>query len=427
MMPSGKNSNSLSARGRLIPWLIAALIMIVLPLVFSSSFSRSMLNQMGLAIIFALSYNMLLGEGGLLSFGHAVFYGLGGFISIHVLNLVGNGSLPIPLELMPLVGGIGAVLFGLVFGWIATNRAGTTFALISLGIGELIASSALMLPSFFGGEQGISGNRMSVITITGIHFGRHIAVYYLIAFWTMASAILMYLLTQTPLGRMANAVRDNPERAPFVGYDTHRVRTLQYTLSSFFAGIAGGLYAVNYELITAETIGHIPSGNVLMMTYIGGVGHFFGPILGAVLVTFMQLSLANITHAWLLYFGLLFMGMVLWAPEGLAGLIMLHEPVWKAGLMKKLLPSYARVFFPALIFFAGAMILIEINYHLSLSTDPGAPMHLFKISFIAQSPIPWCIALTLIVVGFWLLRRAAKGVNQSWQEVTYSLKKGASS
>jgi branched-chain amino acid transport system permease protein len=425
MKQSEKKPTSPSLWNRYGIWVAAGLIVIVLPFLFRSSFARSMLSQMGLAIIFALSYNMLLGEGGLLSFGHAVFYGLGGFLTIHVLNLVSNGVLPIPLELMPLVGGAGAVLFGLVFGWLATKRAGTTFALISLGIGELIASSALMLPSFFGGEQGISGNRMSVLTITGIPFGNQIAVYYLIAFWTMVSAILMYLLTQTPLGRLANAVRDNPERAPFVGYDPHRVRTLQYTLASFFAGIAGGLFAVNYELVTAETIGHIPSGSVLMMTYIGGVGHFFGPILGAVLVTFMQLSLANITHAWLLYFGLLFMGMIIWAPNGLAGIIMIHEPVWKAGLMKRLLPSYARAVLPALILFFGAMILIEVNYHLSLSTDPEAPMKLFKISFRAQSPIPWGISLGLIGVGFLFLRRAVKGVNQSWQEVTVLLKKGA--
>jgi branched-chain amino acid transport system permease protein len=407
-------------------WIGAAIIVCLLPLIFRSSFSRTMLSQMGIAIIFALSYNMLLGEGGLLSFGHAVFYGLGGFISIHGLKLVSDGVLPIPLEFMPLVGGLGSVLFGLFFGWLATERAGTTFALISLGIGELVASSALMLPSFFGGEQGISGNRMTGITLTGIKFGKQIAVYYLIAFWALVSTVLMYLLTQTPLGRMANAVRDNPERAPFVGYDTHRVRTFQYTLAAFFAGIAGGLFAVNYEIVTAETIGHIPSGNVLMMTYIGGVGHFFGPVLGAVLVTFMQLSLANITHAWLLYFGLLFMGMVLWAPNGLAGLIMLHEPVWKAGLMRRLLPAYLQAAWPALVIFLGAMILIEINYHLSLSIDPTVPMKLFKISFSAQSPLPWGVAIGLIIIGFLFFRRATRRVNQSWQEVTYEMKKGAS-
>ena len=426
MNPIEKKSKFLCLWRRYGIWIGAAIIVCLLPLIFRSSFSRTMLSQMGIAVIFALSYNMLLGEGGLLSFGHAVFYGLGGFISIHGLKWVSDGVLPIPLELMPLVGGLGSVIFGLFFGWLATERAGTTFALISLGIGELIASSALMLPSFFGGEQGISGNRMTGITLTGIKFSKQITVYYLIAFWTLVSAGLMYLLTQTPLGRMANAVRDNPERAPFVGYDTHRVRTFQYTLAAFFAGIAGGLFAVNYEIVTAETIGHIPSANVLMMTYIGGVGHFFGPVLGAVLVTFMQLSLANITHAWLLYFGLLFMGMVLWAPNGLAGLIMLHEPVWKAGLMKRLLPAYVLAALPALVIFLGAMLLIEINYHLSLSIDPTAPLKLFKISFSAQSPIPWVGAIGMIIIGLVFFRRATRRVNQGWQEVTQEMKKGAS-
>jgi branched-chain amino acid transport system permease protein len=404
-------------------WIAAALLTGLLPLIFRSGFALSMLSQMGIAIIFALSYNMLLGQGGMLSFGHAVFYGLGGFISIHALNIIMDGKLPVPVELLPLAGGLGGFLFGIVFGWISTKRAGTTFALISLGIGELIAASSLMLPSFFGGEEGMSGDRMLEVTLTGFEFGKQIEVYYLIGFWMLICVYLMYLLTQTPLGRVANAVRDNPERAPFIGYDTHRVRTIQYTLAAFFAGIAGGLFAINYEIVTAETVGGIESGSVLMMTYIGGVGHFFGPILGAVLVTFMQLSLANYTHAWLLYFGLLFMGMVLWAPNGLAGIIMLHEPVWKAGLMKKLLPVYIKAILPAVMLFLGVMVLIEINYHLSLSIDPDAPMQIFGIQFDAHSPISWGLAILLIVVGFVFFRQAAGLVNRSWQKITYEIKR----
>jgi branched-chain amino acid transport system permease protein len=404
-------------------WIAAALLTGLLPLIFRSGFALSMLSQMGIAIIFALSYNMLLGQGGMLSFGHAVFYGLGGFISIHALNIIMDGKLPVPVELLPLAGGLGGFLFGIVFGWISTKRAGTTFALISLGIGELIAASSLMLPSFFGGEEGMSGDRMLEVTLTGFEFGKQIEVYYLIGFWMLICVYLMYLLTQTPLGRVANAVRDNPERAPFIGYDTHRVRTIQYTLAAFFAGIAGGLFAINYEIVTAETVGGIESGSVLMMTYIGGVGHFFGPILGAVLVTFMQLSLANYTHAWLLYFGLLFMGMVLWAPNGLAGIIMLHEPVWKAGLMKKLLPVYIKAALPAVMLFLGVMVLIEINYHLSLSIDPDAPMQIFGIQFDAHSPISWGLAILLIVVGFVFFRRAAGLINRSWQKITYEIKR----
>jgi branched-chain amino acid transport system permease protein len=335
-----------------------------------------------------------------------------------------DGELPVPVELLPLIGGIGGFLFGIVFGWISTKRAGTTFALISLGIGELIAASSLMLPSFFGGEEGISGDRMLEVTLTPFEFGKQIEVYYLIGFWMLVCIYLMYLLTQTPLGRVANAVRDNPERTPFIGYDIHFVRTIQYTLAAFFAGIAGGLFAINYEIVTAETVGALESGNVLMMTYIGGIGHFFGPILGAVLVTFMQLFLANITHAWLLYFGLLFMGMVLWAPNGLAGIIMLHEPVWKAGLIKKLLPAYAKATLPSVLLFLGVMFLIEINYHLSLSINPDKPMSIFGIQFDAHSPVPWTLAILLVIIGFVLFRRAVKLVNLSWQEVTYEMKKG---
>jgi len=420
-----RNNSTLYYIQRYGIWIAAVLLICVLPLKFRSGFALSLMSQAGIAIIFSLSYNMLLGQGGMLSFGHAVFYGLGGFITVHALNIVMDGELAVPVELIPLAGGIGGFLFGIVFGWISTKRAGTTFALISLGIGEMIAACSLMLPSFFGGEEGISGDRMLEVTLTGFEFGKQIEVYYLIGFWMLICIYLMHLLTQTPLGRLANAVRDNPERTPFIGYDIHRVRTIQYTLAAFFAGIAGGLFAINYEIVTAETVGALESGNVLMMTYIGGIGHFFGPILGAVLVTFMQLSLANITHAWLLYFGLLFMGMVLWAPNGLAGIIMLHEPVWKAGLIRKLLPAYGKAAVPSVLLFLGLMVLIEINYHLSLSINPDKPMSIFGIQFDAHSPVPWTIAILLVIIGFVLFRRAAKLVNLSWQEVTYEMKKGA--
>jgi branched-chain amino acid transport system permease protein len=403
-------------------WLAAVLICVILPIIFHSRFALSLLSQMGIAVIFALSYNMQLGQGGMLSFGHAVFYGLGGFLAMHALNMIDHGALPLPLELLPLVGGLGGIVSGLFFGWLSTARAGTTFALITLGIGELIASSALMLPTFFGGEQGISADRMVKLTITGLRFGHQREVYFLIVFWMLVSVFLMYLLTKTPLGRLANAVRDNPERAAFIGYNPRVVRTLQFTLAAFFAGIAGGLFAINYEIITAETVGAITSANVLMMTYIGGVGYFFGPILGAVLVTFMQVSLAGITHAWQLYFGLLFVGMVLWAPNGLAGIIMVHEPVWKAGLMKRLLPVYGLIVVPALVMFAGFMILVEINYHLSLSINPQNPLKLFGITFHAQSPIAWILSIMLLTVGFYFFRKAQRKVSQSWSAVTLAIK-----
>src|ERR1700743_3184177 len=198
-------------------WLIAAVALVVLPLVFSSGGSLTSFSLIGISIIFALSYNILLGQTGLLSFGHAVQYGLGGFLAVHMMNAVANHNWPIPLPFIPLMGGVGGLVFAIVFGWVMTKRAGTAFAMITLGIGELVASSSLILRSVFGGEAGITTDRTALLPLFGWTFGPQIQVYYLIAFWAMVSAIAMYALTRTPLGRICNAARDNPERGEFIG------------------------------------------------------------------------------------------------------------------------------------------------------------------------------------------------------------------
>src|SRR5512133_1349186 len=168
--------------GRWIIWGLFALVLLAAPLVFTSSLSQTMLSQMGIAIIVCLSYNMLLGQGGMLSFGHAVYSGLGGFLAIHTLNLVSKGTLPLPVSLIPLVGGVSGMLFAVVLGWVTTKKAATPFAMITLGIGELVWAMSLMFPEFFGGEGGISGNRVTGPAPFGITFGPQIQLYYLIAF-----------------------------------------------------------------------------------------------------------------------------------------------------------------------------------------------------------------------------------------------------
>ncbi|MCP4755588.1 MAG: branched-chain amino acid ABC transporter permease [Proteobacteria bacterium] len=405
-------------------WIIASLLLIILPMIFDSGFAVTMMSEMGIAIIFALSYNMLLGQGGMLSFGHAVFYGFGGFLAIHAVNLVSDGVIVMPLELIPLVGGLAGLFFGIVFGYISTKKAGTTFALISLGIVELVVACVLLFPSFFGGEEGVSCDRMLDYSITGVGFGKGIEVFYLIAFWVIVSAGLMYLQTQTPLGRIANAVRDNPERAPFIGYNIHLVRFFQFALSGFFAGIAGGLLAINYEIVNSEMIGAIASGNILLMTYIGGIGHFFGPILGAVVFTFLHLTLVNITLAGQLYLGVLFIAIILWAPNGMAGIIMAHEPVWKAGLIRRLLPQYLAALGAGLLMFFGALILVEVNYHLNLSIEPSNPMRLFGVEFLANSWPPWLLSIGMMVAGFFMLRPIIGKIALKWDELTQVMQKG---
>jgi branched-chain amino acid transport system permease protein len=384
-------------------WVIAAAIMIVLPKIFTSGAALTTMCLMGIMIVFSLSYNMLLGQTGMLSFGHAVYYGLGGFLAVHAMNTIAGGKLPVPLPVVPLVGGMMGLLFGIIFGAVSTRRAGTVFAMISLGLGELIASLSLILRGFFGGEEGITANRTKMLTFWGVRFGPQIEVYYLIAAWCFACMIAMYAFTRTPLGRMCNAVRDNPERAEFVGYSTQMVRFITFCISGFFAGVAGGLAAINFELMNAVNISGGQSGVVLLMAYIGGIGHFVGPILGAVLVVLLQVFLSDLTGAWMLYFGLIFILMVMFAPGGMAGLIMLHLPLWQRGTLLQVVPAYAVMLVPALMGVAGLVALIETAHHQLVKTATDGPaMKLFGLAYNSNSVLPWIAALALMGGGLFL-------------------------
>lgn len=387
-------------------WVLAAAVMIVLPKIFTSGAALTTMCLMGIMIVFALSYNMLLGQTGMLSFGHAVYYGLGGFLTVHAMNTVAADKLPIPLPLLPLAGGAMGLLFGIIFGAVSTRRAGTVFAMISLGLGELIASLSLIMRGFFGGEEGITANRTKMLTLFGVRFGPQIEVYYLIAAWCLLCMMLMYAWTRTPLGRMCNAVRDNPERAEFIGYSTQMVRFITFSAAGFFAGVAGGLAAINFELMNAVNVSGAQSGAVLLMAYIGGVGHFLGPILGAVLVVLLQVMLSDLTGAWMLYFGLLFIAMVMFAPGGLAGLVMLHAPLWRNGTLHHVLPQYGLVAIPAAMGAVGLIMLIETAHHqLVKAASDGPAMKVLYIGFQSNTPWPWLIAALLIAGSLLLGRR----------------------
>lgn len=428
MMNNNADTMSLTLVGtaaryrRWMTWGITIAAMFMLPLVFKSGYAVSMMCQMGIAIIFALSYNMLLGQSGLLSFGHAVYYGLGGYVSIHALNAIGADKFNFPVTLLPLIGGVTGLLFGVIFGYVSTKRSGTVFAMISLGIAELMAASSTVLPGF-GGEAGISANRVTGKGILGITYGPPVQVYYLIVGWLVVSVILMYALTKTPLGRMANAVRDNPERAQFVGYNPQRIRYITLMLSGLFAGIAGGLTAINYEIVTQEYLTAHASSTPLLMAFIGGAGYFFGPVFGAILVTFLQVVLGAYTKAWPLYMGVVFISVVLFAPQGLAGIIMQHRPVWNENLMRRLIPAYVKAFMPAFIMLLGTICLVESTYHLTMEAHGGTSMSLFRVPLDVGTPIPWVSAVALIGVGYYFFRRSCTVVASSWEGILAELKR----
>ncbi|CAJ0883119.1 branched-chain amino acid ABC transporter permease [Ralstonia flatus] len=403
---------------RWLLWGTTALVMIVLPLIWPQGFAITLLSQMGIMIIFALSYNMLLGQSGMLSFGHAVYSGLGAFMAVHLLNKIGAMQAlgiggPLAVALLPIAGGLGGALFGVIFGYVTTKKAGTTFAMITMGIGEMVFASALMFPDFFGGEGGVSTNRSIGEGLLGVTFGPARQVYYLIATWCLISMALMYAWTQTPLGRIANAVRDNPERVEFIGYNTQRVRFLVVILSAFFAGIAGALSCINFEIVTAENVSAVRSGSVLLAAFIGGMGSFFGPIIGAVLTVFFTVALSGITKAWLLYLGLFFVLMVMYAPGGIASLLVMHLPILRRGKLKTLLPAYGVAIVPAVILLIALISTVEMIYAVQDDASGGVAK-LFGLTVEPTTLKPWIAAAVLWLAGAFGLRAAAGKLRAAW-------------
>lgn len=347
---------------KLSVWIGYLVVMLVLPQFFDSILSISIFNQMAIAIVFALSYNMLLGQGGMLSFGHAVYFGFGGFLAVHTLIMIEFETVYFSILFIPLIGGVFGLLAAIFIGSFSTHKAGTVFAMISLGMGELIAASSLIFVGFFGGEAGISGDRTYGPPFFGIEFLRDVEIYYVAVFWVFIATIFMYLFTQTPAGRMANAVRDNPERAEFIGYSARRVRFISFCAAGLFAGIAGGLFALNYEFITEENLNAATSGRVLLMAYIGGLGYFIGPIVGAVILTLMNSLLSNYSDLWMLYLGIMFLLTVLFLPRGFAGFIMMHQVAWVKGSIKQLALPYLLTGIPAFLLMLSAVALVEMSH-----------------------------------------------------------------
>lgn len=412
---------------RWIIWGLFALILFFAPRLWSSSLAITMLSQMGIAIIACLSYNILLGQGGMLSFGHAVYSGLGAYMTIHALIMMGAlakaGGVYIPVSLLPIIGGLAGMFFAVLFGYVTTKKSGTPFAMITLGMAELVFAMSLMLSGFFGGEAGVTGNRVVGKPVWGISFGPGKQVYYLIAIYTFVCVALMYAFTRTPLGRILNAVRDNPERVEFIGYSTQRVRYFAFIISGFFAGIAGGLGSIMFEIATAEVVGPLRSGSYLLFTFLGGATFFFGPIIGGVLLVLASVMLSELTMAWLLYLGLIFVFMVMYAPGGVASLIMMNLRVAKFGFLRKIWVSYLGLGIAGLTMLLGAAVMIEMVYHLQLNVAMGPEMRFLGVNLNAHSVDHWFGAVFVVLVGLGLFELCRREYIREWGEIQEDIEK----
>jgi len=216
---------------------------------------------------------------------------------------------------------------------------------------------------------------------------------------------------------MLNAVRDNPERVEFVGYSTQQIRYRAFIIAGFFAGIAGGLGAINFEIVTAEVVGPARSGSYLLFTFLGGATVFFGPILGGILMVLAFVLLSEITKAWLLYLGLVFLFMVVYAPGGLAGLVMMNLRVAKAGALPRLLPSYAGFAVGLALMLAGAGAMVEMIYHLQLNAANGPELPFAGWVLNTQSAVTWGISLGLFLLGLAVFEMVRKQFARQWSDI----------
>lgn len=385
---------------------LTALVLVALPFIFRTTFSLAFLSQVGALTVFALSYNLLLGRLGLLSFGHAVFFGLAGFSTGHfVLALDGAGASALWLPLVPVFGAAVGTLAGIVVGFISVRSGGVAFAMISLGIAELVSASALIFVSFFHGETGISFDR-TLAPVMGVTFGPVRQVYWLVAGWVFIVLVFMGHLARTPLGLAGYAVRDNAERTGFLGYRPVRVRFITFVISAALAGIGGALYAIVFEHVGFESLGLAQTGLVLFMVYIGGTGAFFGPVLGALLVTYLHTVVSRLTPAWSFYLGLTFLLVVMFVPGGLGGLISRHIAILRerpralASLAAPYLAG-AAVIAPT---FLGLVMVVEMTGFLSSPMRMGTATSVFGIPLDVSSLLSWIAGLVLLAVGLVLCR-----------------------
>lgn len=398
-------------RGTWMAVLAGTGLLIALPALLPAGLLNASI-QMLIGALFACAYGLLAGRAGMLSFGHAAYFGVGAFATVHAMNAFGGTGL-LPTPLLPLVGAVVGLAVGVAAGWFATQRSGTAFAMITLAIAELLHSLAPQLKGWFGGESGVSAMRMPA---WGLSFGSTAQVYYLTLAWVLVSLALLYFHGRTPMGRLTLALRENGQRLRFLGYEVHGLGVSAFAISSMFSGIAGSLQALNNEAANYAVFDAGVSAAVVLNSYIGGVGSFLGPALGAAVMTFFGYAVSDATQSWLLYQGVLFVLVMMFVPAGLTGLVSSAGTLLRRHGAGIALPLAALAIVATALLGAATVFLVEMLQRLfsqdyrSLAAMASAPppITLFGRVWIPDSPWTWLVPTALLAAGSacaWAARR----------------------
>lgn len=391
-------------RSKLILIAAAAVIGLTLPWWGNSAF-QNIMTKVYVAGLFAMSFNLLWGMSGLLSFGQAAYFGLGAFAAIFAMG----PAVGIPLPFVPIAGGIAGMALGVVAGWVASKRSGIHFALITFAVASLVASITYQWDDVFGGESGVRARREDWL---GLDFQSPQGVYLFVFVWLGLCLAAIWMIQRSPFGNVMKGIRDQEERLAFLGYDTHKAKTLSFAMAAFFSGVAGALLAVSNEAASFSLFASHESTTVVLNTVIGGAGVFFGPMVGAAVTTLFGYYAGFYSSHWSLYLGLIFIAVVLFAPKGMTGTIVdaIRDPELRSNASRNL----AKRVLVVVSFALSTVLLVEIvgtittaAYQVQRQMARGGwpPVKVFGIEWAPFSP-----ATILAVLGGYLVCALLSGV-----------------
>jgi branched-chain amino acid transport system permease protein len=278
-------------------------------------FQLRMITEIVILALFAMTWKMLLNEGGMFSFGHSLYFGVGAYASVlgwlHIKGLSFMSGI--------LLGGLVAGLMAFILGAFLVRMSGTYFALLTLAFNQLIWAVVWKWRDVTGGDDGLG--KFPKPDLLGISMKDPANFYYLSLIMVGVCLFICWYYTKTPLGNVVMSIKSNEERAKFIGFNVNASKLVLLTMLGFFAGISGGLYAQFQEFIATSTIDMGMSTNVLFMAFIGGTGYFWGPLIGSGIFVYLSEYLSSFTDRWELIFGLIFIIIVSFAPQGILGIV----------------------------------------------------------------------------------------------------------
>ncbi len=292
----------------------SAVLAILFPYILPK-FQLRMITEIVILALFAMTWKMLLNEGGMFSFGHSLYFGLGAYASVlgwlHIKGLSFMSGI--------LLGGLVAGLMAFILGAFLVRMSGTYFALLTLAFNQLIWAVVWKWRDVTGGDDGLG--KFPKPDLLGISMKDPANFYYLSLIMVGVCLFICWYYTKTPLGNVVMSIKSNEERAKFIGFNVNASKLVLLTMLGFFAGISGGLYAQFQEFIATSTIDMGMSTNVLFMAFIGGTGYFWGPLIGSGIFVYLSEYLSSFTDRWELIFGLIFIIIVSFAPRGILGIV----------------------------------------------------------------------------------------------------------